>query len=230
MILIQCTSMLILQKNFFKERIAHGLLSGSFISTVLGMKLPGPNTIYLSQNFKFIAPVKIGDTIKVIVEVMEKRDDKKLITLKTQVRNQSEELVVDGEAVVMKKIKSTVRGPGMENSFEQWLKIKKKKPEDVLSCIHNGDDIILPIANGEPNVLMEVIEENATRFQNVRIHQMHAIKERSYIHGRLKPSLSYVSYFLSEASRKAFYKDSANLSQTTFMKFRVYCVNRRRLL
>ncbi|MDR4947237.1 MaoC family dehydratase [Neobacillus cucumis] len=91
------------KKTFFKERIAHGLLSGSFISTVLGMKLPGPNTIYLSQNFKFIAPVKIGDTIKVIVEVMEKRDDKKLITLKTQVRNQSEELVVDGEAVVMKK-------------------------------------------------------------------------------------------------------------------------------
>ncbi|MED4227103.1 MaoC family dehydratase [Neobacillus cucumis] len=91
------------KKTFFKERIAHGLLSGSFISTVLGMKLPGPNTIYLSQNFKFIAPVKIGDTIKVIVEVMEKRDDKKLITLKTQVRNQREELVVDGEAVVMKK-------------------------------------------------------------------------------------------------------------------------------
>ncbi|MDR4947238.1 acetyl-CoA hydrolase/transferase family protein [Neobacillus cucumis] len=104
----------------------------------------------------------------------------------------------------------------MENSFEQWLKIKKKKPEDVLSCIHNGDDIILPIANGEPNVLMEVIEENATRFQNVRIHQMHAIKERSYIHGRLKPSLSYVSYFLSEASRKAFLQGQCELVPNHF--------------
>ncbi len=91
------------KKTFFKERIAHGLLTGSFISTVLGMKLPGPNSIYLSQNFKFTAPVKIGDSIKAIVEVLEKRDDKKLIKLKTQVLNQREEIVVDGEALVMKK-------------------------------------------------------------------------------------------------------------------------------
>jgi 3-hydroxybutyryl-CoA dehydratase len=89
--------------TFFKERIAHGLLTGSFISTVLGMKLPGPNSIYLSQNFKFLAPVKIGDTVKATVEVEEKRDDKKIIKLKTRVYNQRTELVVDGEAVVMKK-------------------------------------------------------------------------------------------------------------------------------
>ncbi len=91
------------KKTLFKERIAHGILSGSIISTVLGMRLPGPNTIYLSQNFKFLAPVKIGDTIKANVEVVEKRDDKKLIKLKTQVKNQHEETVVDGEAVVMKQ-------------------------------------------------------------------------------------------------------------------------------
>lgn len=89
--------------TFFKERIAHGLLTGSFVSTVLGMKLPGPNSIYLSQNFKFVAPVKIGDTVKAIVEVVEKRDDKKIIKLTTKVFNQRMELVVDGEAVVMKK-------------------------------------------------------------------------------------------------------------------------------
>ena len=91
------------KQTIFKERIAHGLLTGSFISTVLGMKLPGPNSIYLSQNFKFTAPVKIGDTIKVIVEVVEKRDDKKIIQLKTQVWNQRQEIVLDGEAAVMKK-------------------------------------------------------------------------------------------------------------------------------
>ena len=87
----------------FKERIAHGILSGSIISTVLGMRLPGPNTIYLSQNFKFLLPVKIGDTIKAHVEVVEKRDGKKIIKLKTKVINQHQEVVVDGEAVVMKK-------------------------------------------------------------------------------------------------------------------------------
>ena len=89
--------------TIFKDRIAHGLLTGSFISTVLGMKLPGPNTIYLSQSFKFKAPVKIGDTIHATVEVIEKQDDKKLIKLKTQVWNQRNEMVVDGEALVMKK-------------------------------------------------------------------------------------------------------------------------------
>lgn len=87
----------------FKERIAHGILSGSIISTVLGTRLPGPNTIYLSQNFKFLLPVKIGDTIKANVEVVEKRDDKKIIKLKTEVINQHQEIVIDGEAVVMKK-------------------------------------------------------------------------------------------------------------------------------
>ncbi len=90
------------KKTFFKDRIAHGILSGSIISTVMGMKLPGPNSIYMSQNLKFLAPVKIGDTIQAKVEVMEKRDDKRIIKLKTQVINQREETVVDGEAVVMK--------------------------------------------------------------------------------------------------------------------------------
>jgi 3-hydroxybutyryl-CoA dehydratase len=89
--------------TFFKERIAHGLLTGSFVSTVLGMKLPGPNSIYLSQTFKFLAPVKIGDTVKATVEVTEKKDDKKIIKLITKVFNQRMEMVVDGEAVVMKK-------------------------------------------------------------------------------------------------------------------------------
>ena len=67
------------------------------------MKLPGPNTIYLSQSFRFTAPVKIGDTIKATVEVIGKQDDKKLIQLKTQVWNQRNEMVIDGEALVMKK-------------------------------------------------------------------------------------------------------------------------------
>lgn len=90
-------------KTFFEDRIAHGLLTGSFISTVLGMKLPGPNSIYLSQSFTFTAPVKIGDTINATVKVIDKQDDKKFIRLKTEVWNQLNEKVVDGEALVMKK-------------------------------------------------------------------------------------------------------------------------------
>ncbi|AMA73789.1 MULTISPECIES: MaoC family dehydratase [Aneurinibacillus] len=90
------------KKTFFKERIAHGMLTASFISTILGTQLPGTNTIYLSQNVKFKAPVKIGDTVRVIAEVVEKRDDKKIIKLHTTLVNQNGITVVEGEAVVMK--------------------------------------------------------------------------------------------------------------------------------
>jgi 3-hydroxybutyryl-CoA dehydratase len=91
------------KNSMFKDQIAHGMLTGSFISTVLGTKLPGENTIYLSQNLKFLAPVKFGDTITARVEVIDKRDDKHIIKLKTQVFNQYGEWVVDGEAITMKK-------------------------------------------------------------------------------------------------------------------------------
>ncbi|MBN6188320.1 MaoC family dehydratase [Aneurinibacillus sp. BA2021] len=88
--------------TFFKGRIAHGMLTASFISTVLGTQLPGTNTIYLSQNLKFKAPVKIGDTITAVAEVIEKRDDRKLIKLRTNLLNQNQKVVVEGEAMVMK--------------------------------------------------------------------------------------------------------------------------------
>jgi len=50
-------------KSLFKKRIVHGMLVATFISNVLGMKLPGPGTIYISQSLKFISPVYVGDTI-----------------------------------------------------------------------------------------------------------------------------------------------------------------------
>ena len=89
-------------QSVFKERVAHGILTAGFISAVLGTKLPGTDTIYLSQNLDFKAPVKIGDTITAEVEVLEKKDRKKIIRLRTIVKNQLDVIVVDGEAVVMK--------------------------------------------------------------------------------------------------------------------------------
>ncbi|MEH6993828.1 MaoC family dehydratase [Neobacillus drentensis] len=90
------------KESLFKERIAHGSLASSYISTILGTKLPGKNTIYLSQQVSFKAPVKIGDELTVIATVLSKRDDKRIITLSTNVNNQREELVVEGTAVVKK--------------------------------------------------------------------------------------------------------------------------------
>lgn len=90
------------QQSMFGERICHGMLMAGLISAVLGMQLPGSNAIYLGQDLKFTAPVKIGDTVTVTAKVTEKRDDKRIIKLRTTVSNQKGELVVDGNAVVKK--------------------------------------------------------------------------------------------------------------------------------
>jgi 3-hydroxybutyryl-CoA dehydratase len=88
----------------FGDRIAHGMLVGSLISTVLGTKLPGSGTIYLEQNLKFKKPVYIGDTATAIVTVSEiVNEEKGIIKLDTVVKNQKDDTVIEGYAVVMYK-------------------------------------------------------------------------------------------------------------------------------
>lgn len=89
------------EKGPFGERIAHGLLTAGFISAVIGTKLPGIGTVYLSQSLNFRAPVKIGDTITAIVTVKEILNPKKgIYRLDTICVNQHSVVVIDGEAVV----------------------------------------------------------------------------------------------------------------------------------
>ncbi len=87
-------------KSMFGQRIAHGMLSAGLISAVLGTKLPGPGTIYLSQTMRFRAPVKIGDTVTAKVEVTAVDMAKKRATLKTECFVAGK-VVIEGEAVVM---------------------------------------------------------------------------------------------------------------------------------
>ena len=89
------------EKGPFGGRIAHGMLSASFISTVLAMRLPGPGTIYLSQGLRFLRPVRIGDTVTAKVQVVETMAAKRRVRLATWVENQDGEKVVEGEALVM---------------------------------------------------------------------------------------------------------------------------------
>ena len=84
----------------FKERIAHGMLSASFISTVLGTRLPGPGCIYLSQNLRFRAPVKAGDTVVARVTVKAIDQEKKRVTLET-LCSVGDTVVIEGEAIAM---------------------------------------------------------------------------------------------------------------------------------
>ena len=88
------------KKTFFKTRIAHGMLTASFISTIIGTMLPGPGSIYMQQQVRFLAPVKIGDTVTAVAEVVEILSEKKRVRLKTTCINQEGTTVVDGEALV----------------------------------------------------------------------------------------------------------------------------------
>ena len=88
--------------TIFGQRIVHGMLGASLISAVIANRLPGIGTVYLGQDLKFTKPVYIGDTITATVEVAEKIEDKKIIKLKTTVENQNNEMVITGEATVLK--------------------------------------------------------------------------------------------------------------------------------
>ena len=76
------------------------MLTASFISTLIGTILPGPGSIYMRQELNFLAPVKIGDTVTAIAEVVEIIADKKRVRLKTWCINQEGITVLDGEALV----------------------------------------------------------------------------------------------------------------------------------
>jgi acyl dehydratase len=81
--------------------IAHGMLTAGLVSTVLGMRLPGPGGVYVSQSLKFLRPVRVGDTITATAEVAAYDERRRRLTLRTICTNQHEETVLDGEAVVL---------------------------------------------------------------------------------------------------------------------------------
>jgi 3-hydroxybutyryl-CoA dehydratase len=89
------------KKTMFQGRIAHGMLGAGFISAVLGTRLPGPGTIYLSQELRFKAPVRIGDTVTATCTVTAKDDSKRKLTIETVAVNQDGKAIIEGAAVVM---------------------------------------------------------------------------------------------------------------------------------
>jgi acyl-CoA hydrolase len=77
-------------------------------------------------------------------------------------------------------------------------------PEAVLDHIQPGMAVIVPLANGEPVALVDVLEREASRLDAVTVHQMHALHDRPYLHGAHRGHLDHISYFLSEITRPAF--------------------------
>jgi 3-hydroxybutyryl-CoA dehydratase len=86
------------EKTMFKGRIAHGILSLGLLTNVLGNILPGHGTIYLSQEIRFLAPVRIGDTLTARVEVIQLIPEKNRAKFKTTCINQEGKEVADGIA------------------------------------------------------------------------------------------------------------------------------------
>lgn len=88
------------KSTVFKGRIVHGLLSASFVSTVIASRLPGPGSIYLSQNLRFKAPVRAGDTVEARVTITDIILEKSRVALKT-VCSVGDTVVIEGEALVL---------------------------------------------------------------------------------------------------------------------------------
>ena len=87
--------------TIFKNRIAHGMLCGSLFSTILGTKLPGEGSIYISQDLSFKKPVFLNDTITATCTVKELQVERNRVIMETNARNQNGDLVISGTAVLM---------------------------------------------------------------------------------------------------------------------------------
>jgi 3-oxoacyl-[acyl-carrier protein] reductase len=107
-------------KTAFKKPVAHGMLSASFISTIIGTKLPGDGALWFSQSLEFLLPVRVGDTIKVMGEVIGKDERLKVIELQTDVYNQDKQKVISGKA----KVKIVEEEQKKEDSNEKIVPAK----------------------------------------------------------------------------------------------------------
>ena len=89
------------KESRFGERIAHGMLTASLYSTIIGMCIPGADAIFLGQSCRFVRPVKFGDTVTINAEVINIRNEKRIVTLKMTIVNQRGEIVIEGDATAM---------------------------------------------------------------------------------------------------------------------------------
>lgn len=87
------------ETQMFGGRIAHGMLSASFISTLIGTRMPGPGSLYMGQTLKFLAPVRAGDTVDTRVTVKSLNAEKARVTLDT-VCFIGDDVIIEGEALI----------------------------------------------------------------------------------------------------------------------------------
>ncbi len=98
--------------------------------------------------------------------------------------------------------------------------VSASQPSAVLDHIATGADLIVPLANGEPVTLLDVIEQHSDTLRGVRVHQMHALRDRPYLHGAHRGRLDHVSYFLSHITRPCYRQGAIDLVPNNFSEMR----------
>jgi len=84
------------KKTVFKDTVVHGMLGASFISTIIGKHIPGNGALWISQNFDFLLPTRIGDQLTILATVIEKHESQRILVLETIITNQHKQQVVKG--------------------------------------------------------------------------------------------------------------------------------------
>ncbi|MFS0690269.1 acetyl-CoA hydrolase/transferase C-terminal domain-containing protein [Sporosarcina sp. 179-K 8C2 HS] len=95
---------------------------------------------------------------------------------------------------------------------------KRLSPLEFIGLVDKNMDIIIPLANGEPHGLLDLLEAHHEKLDNVKVHQMLALRNRDYINGKMKGHLSHISYFLSGATRKAYWEGHVELIPNAFQE------------
>ena len=87
-------------KTSFKKPVVHGMIGASFISTIIGTKLPGDGALWFSQTLEFLLPARVGDTISVYAEVIKKNDRERIVELNVEIHNQNRQVITRGVSKV----------------------------------------------------------------------------------------------------------------------------------
>lgn len=137
------------RESQFGQVVAHGMMSGALISALLGNSFPGPGTVYVSQNLRFRALVRVGDTLNVKLTCLEKRAEKKHLLIGCEVTNQDNVTVADGEAVVAAPTEKIVRQRASlpevmvtdkQRRYEQLLSLAEGLPPVRTAVAHPCDE------------------------------------------------------------------------------------------
>ncbi|MFO8045707.1 MAG: bifunctional enoyl-CoA hydratase/phosphate acetyltransferase [Halomonas sp.] len=187
----------------FQEVIAHGMWGGALISTVLGTQLPGPGTIYLGQTLSFLAPVALGDVLKVSVRVTAKDEARSQLTLDCRCENQKGKAVIEGEARVLAP-KEKIRRPrtvmptfrlAERGRLHEILSAADHPPAITVAVAHPVDDVsltgavaaahqglIIPLLVG-PEAKIRAAADSAeldiSEFEVIDVPHSHAAAERA---------------------------------------------------